>query len=58
MNDSLHLLVAIVVFSLMIVGLVLTIYEVREHVVVDPDKGPQSFRGKKVEPRVKGVVDE
>ena len=58
MSDSLHLMVAIVVFSLMIVGLILTIYEVREHVVVDPDKKDQTFRGKKVEQRVKGVVEE
>ena len=57
MSDSFHLVIAIGVFSLMIIGLVLTIYEVREHVVVDPDKKDQMFRGKKVEHRVKGVVD-
>ena len=58
MSDSLHLAVAIVVFSLMIVGLILTIYEVREHVVVDPEKDDQTFRGKRVEHRFKGAVDE
>ena len=57
MGDSLHLIIAIGVFSLMTIGLALTIYEFREHVVVDPDKKDQTFRGEKVEPKFKGVVD-
>ena len=57
MSDSLHLIIAIGVFSLMIIGLILTIYEFREHVVADPDKKDQTFRGEKVEPKFKGVVD-
>ena len=57
MSDSLHLIIAIGVFSLMIIGLVLTIYEFREHVVVDPNRKDQAFRGEKVENRFKGVVE-
>jgi hypothetical protein len=57
MSDSLHLITAICVFSLMMIGLALTIYEFRNHVIVDPDKKDQSFHGEKVEHRFKGVVD-
>lgn len=57
MSDSLLLIIAIGVFSLMVIGLALTIYEFREHIVVDPDKKDQTFHGEKVEHRFKGVVD-
>ena len=57
MSDNLHLIIAIVVFSLMAIGLVMTLYEMREHVVEDADKEHQSFRGDKVENRFKGVVE-
>ena len=57
MSDSLHLIIAIGVFSLMIIGLILTIYEFREHVVEDQGKKDQTFHGDKVEHKFKGVVD-
>lgn len=52
MSDNLHLIIAIGVFSLMLIGLALTVYEFREHTVEDPDRKDQTFRGKKVENRV------
>jgi len=53
MSDQFLFFIAIVVFSLMVIGLILTIYEFREHVIEDPDKEDQTFHGEKVEPRVK-----
>lgn len=38
MNDGLLLIIAIGVFSLMVIGLGLTIYEFREHIIEDPLK--------------------
>lgn len=52
MNEGLLLIIAIVVFSLMAIGLALTVYEFREHVVVDPHNKKQTFRGEKVEHKV------
>ncbi len=57
MNDGLLLIIAIVVFSLMAIGLGLTIYEFRKHIVVDSSKKDQTFHGEKVEHRFKGVVE-
>jgi hypothetical protein len=53
MSDGLLFIIAIVVFSLMAIGLILTIYEFREHIIEDPNKKDQTFHGEKVEPRLK-----
>ena len=58
MNDGLLLIIAIGVFSLMVIGLGLTIYEFREHIIEDPLKKNQTFHGEKVEHRFKGVDQE
>lgn len=55
MNDGLLFIIAIGVFSLMVIGLGLTIYEFREHIIDDPLKKNQTFHGEKVEHRFKGV---
>lgn len=55
MNDGLLFTIAIGVFSLMVIGLGLTIYEFREHIVEDSLKKNQTFHGEKVEHRFKGV---
>lgn len=57
MNDGLLLIIAIAVFSLMVIGLAMTIYEFRKHIVVDPSQKDQTFHGEKVEHRFKGVVE-
>jgi hypothetical protein len=54
MSDTLLLIIAIGVFSLMLIGLGLTIYEFREHVIEDPRRKNQTFHGEKVEHRIKG----
>lgn len=54
MSDGLLFIVAIGVFSLMVIGLALTIYEFREHIIEDPRKKNQTFHGEKVEHRIKG----
>jgi hypothetical protein len=53
MADGLLFIIAIVVFSLMAIGLALTIYEFREHIIEDPNKKDQTFHGEKVEHRLK-----
>jgi hypothetical protein len=54
MSDTLLLIIAIGVFTLMMIGLALTIYEFREHVIEDPNRKDQTFHGEKVEHRIKG----
>jgi len=51
MSEGLLLVVAIGVFSLMAIGLGLTIYEFREHIIEDPGRKDQTFHGEKVESR-------
>jgi hypothetical protein len=53
MSDTLLLIIAIGVFTLMMIGLGLTIYEFREHVIEDPSRMDQTFHGEKVEHRIK-----
>jgi len=53
MSDTLLLIIAIGVFTLMMIGLGLTIYEFREHVIEDPSRKDQTFHGEKVEHRIK-----
>jgi len=53
MNDGLLFIVAVGVFTLMLVGLILTLKEFKEHVIEDPHKKDQAFHGEKVEHRVK-----
>ena len=53
MSDDLLFIVAIGVFCLMVIGLGLTIYEFREHIIEDPRRKNQVFHGEKVEHRIK-----